>query len=174
MIFSLSDYLKPTALKVVYNNSPISYSWGNIDALHKWIEHKNKQKIKKALGINGSEKYPLVWLAEGWTGKELIPGINFTNVNFYIAKSSNIQSLNEQRVPNFNLLYKIANDFIVELKKVSKIKENNITFFERPNFNTVSSSPDSVVKALSTLDIWDCLILSLDLYIVPTNENCFK
>lgn len=174
MIFSLSNLLKPTALKVKFNSAPVSYSWGNIDALHKWIESKNKKQIDNALGLTMNKKYPLIWLAEGWVAKEKVPGVDFTNVNFYISRNSKVETLNEQRLENFDILYQVANDFIDELRMIANIKENNISYFERPNFNTVGSGAESTTKKAITSDIWDCLIVNLDLFIIPSSGDCFK
>lgn len=161
MIFSLNTALIPIAKKVLDDTKPVSYSWGNIDALHKWIEDMNKKQVHKSLGIDGGRKYPLIWLAEGWVAKEYFSGVKFTNVNFYISSNSKIESLNENRVPNFENLYKVANDFIKELNQYGRIEENNISYKERASFNTVVA--DSNEKKSITSDIWDTLIVSLDL-----------
>ncbi len=169
MIFSLNTVLKPIALKVIYENKPVSYSWGDIDALHKWIESMNKKQINTSLGVAGGRKYPLIWLVENWKGKEKNPGMEFTNVNFHIAINSKIETLNESRIEKFETLYEVGNDFIKELKKISRIEENNISYFEKANFNTVGNSAE---KKSYTSDIWDVIILNMDLHIVNLN-NCF-
>ena len=173
MIFSLNTALKPTALKVMHDDKPVSYSWGNIDALHKWIEAMNKKQINASLGIEESKKYPLIWLAEDWLAKRIGPGIKFTNVNFYLSHNSKVESLNENRIPNFELLYSIGNDFIEELKKIAFIEENTISYFERASFNTTVAN--STEKSSYSSDIWDTLILSLELTINNNSpNNCFK
>lgn len=170
MIFSLNTALIPIAKKVLHEAKPVSYSWGDIDALHKWIENMNKKQINTSLGIDGGRKYPLIWLIEGWKGKEKNPGIEFTNVSFHIAINSRIETLNENRIENFDTLYKVANDFIKELKKMSRIEENNIGYFQKANFNTVSASNEN--KSY-TSDVWDILIINMDLHVVNRN-NCFN
>lgn len=173
MIFSLNTELKPIALKVLHNDKPVSYSWGDVDALHKWIEVMNKKQINASIGIDGSRKYPLIWLDEIWVAKENIPGINFTNVNIYISVNSKIDTSNENRVPNFDINYKIANDFIYEIEKIASLKENSKKYFERANFSTKSNNSESNTGSF-TSDIWDTLILSLEFTIIPKGTNCFK
>lgn len=170
MIYSLNTFLKPFALKVMYKNMAISYSWGDVDALHKWIESMNKKQLDASLGIQGNRKYPLIWLVENWEGKEKVPGIEFRNVNFYIAINSKIETLNESRIESFKNLYKVANDFIKELKKMSRIEDDNISYFEKANFNTVGNGTE---KKAFTSDVWDVVILNLDLHIVNL-DNCFN
>lgn len=167
-LFDLDNALKPTAEKVMHNSKPVAYSWGNEDALHKWIEAMNKRQLAKSLGIDKSIKYPLIWLVEGWKAKENIPGIKFEKVTFYISCNSTVAALNEDRVPNFDLLYKVANDFIKELRFVIKISEESISYEKKSNFSTVSSRID---KKSVTSDIWDTLIVQMDLI---ANTNCLK
>lgn len=171
MIFSLNTALKPIALKVMHESKPISYSWGNVDALHRWIEAMNMDQVQQALGINEKRKYPLIWLDDNWTAKENIPGINFTNVNIYISFNSNVEKTSENRVPNFDINYQIANDFISELEKIALIKENTKKYFERANFST-KEKKDGENQSFAS-DIWDTLILSLEMTIIPKGENCF-
>ena len=170
MIYSLKTLLQLPESKVLHNNEPVSYSWGDIDALNKWLVSMNNKQIDSAMGMPKSKKYPLIWLAEGWKAKESNPGIKFSNVDFYISKNSKIETLNEKRIENFNIIYEVANDFIKELKNISRIEENNISYFEKPSFNTVSNSKD---KKTYTSDIWDTLIISLDLTIINLS-SCFK
>jgi len=167
-LFDLDNALKPTAEKVMHNSKPVAYSWGNEDALHKWIEAMNKRQLAKSLGIDKSIKYPLIWLVEGWKAKENIPGIKFEKVTFYISCNSTVAALNEDRVPNFDLLYKVANEFIKELRFVIKISEESITYEKKSNFSTVSSRQD---KKSITSDVWDTLIVQMDLI---ANTNCLK
>lgn len=172
MIFSLNTEIIPIAKKVLNGGQPVSYSWGNVDALHKWIASMNKKQVNSALGIEGGNKYPLIWLDEGWTAEESIPGVKFTNVNFYISVNSKVETLSENRIPNFEINYQVANDFIEELQKISMIKENTKKYFERANFNTIANSP-VIEKQSFTSDIWDTLILSLELTIIQQGY-CFK
>jgi hypothetical protein len=167
MIFSLTTALKPTAEKVLHNNMPVAYSWGNEDALHKWIENQNKKQVERSLGIASSNKYPLIWLVEGWEAKQNVPGIKFEKVTFYISCNSKLETLNENRVPNFELLYAVANNFTKEIKKVLKIAEGSISYSERANFST----KDRVNDKTYTSDVWDTLIVKMDLII---NTNCLK
>ena len=171
MIFSLNTILNPIALKVLHDGKSVSYSWGDIDALHKWIEAMNKKQIKASLGIDGSRKYPLIWLVEGWKGNQKAPGIEFTNVSFHIAMNSRIETLNESRTEKFDILYKVANDFMKELKRIARINEDKVSYVQKANFNTVSSSSE---KKSHTSDIWDTLIVNLDLHITSLDGNCFK
>lgn len=162
MIFSLNDALIPFAKKVVHNGKPVEYSWGNEDALLKWIENQNQKQISRQLGIAQTNKYPLIWLVEGWKAKENIPGIKFDKVSFYISCNSSVEALNENRVPNFETLYQIANDFIKQLKIGGfKIAENSTEYTERSNFGKGSKT--------ETIDIWDTLILELDLIAYTKN-----
>jgi hypothetical protein len=169
MIFSLNTIIEPVAKRVLHDNKSVSYSWGDVDALHKWIDSMNKKQINASLGIIGSRKYPLIWLVEGWKGKEKNPGIEFTNVSFHLAINSKIETLSESRIEKFDILYKVANDFIKELKKISRIQENNISYVQKSNFNTVTNAVD---KKAFTSDIWDTLIVNCDIHIVNTH-NCF-
>lgn len=168
MIFDLNTALISTASKVMHKGVPIAYSWGNEDALHKWVESMNKKALAKHLGIKGTKKYPLIWLVEGWEGKKNTPGMKFEKVVFYISCNSTVAALNEDRVVNFNLLYKIANDFIKELRYVIKIGENSISYKQKSNFSTVSSREE---KKSITSDVWDTLIVEMDLI---ANTNCLK
>lgn len=167
-LFDLDSALKSTALKVKHENKSVAYSWGNEDALHKWIEAMNKRQLAKSLGIDNTIKYPLIWLVEGWKAKENVPGVKFEKVTFYISCNSKVEALNEDRVPNFDLLYKVANDFIKELRFVIKISEGTISYEKKANFSTVSSRAD---KKSITSDVWDTLIVQMDLI---ANTNCLK
>lgn len=169
MIFRLRDVLEPVAVKVTYDGEPVSFDEGNIDALHKWIASMNKKTINKVLEMEGSRKYPLIWLAEGWKAKQEPPGVTFSDVSFYISRNSKIETLNKDRKANFEILYQVANDFIKELKKVGVIAENSVEYFERPSFNTVSKTD---TKESITSDIWDTLIVKLELKITSLSK-CF-
>lgn len=162
MIFSLNTALISTAGKVLHNEKPISYSWGNIDALHKWITSMNEKQIAQHLGVAGAEKYPLIWLVEGWKGKNNPPFIDFEKVTFYIACNSKVEGTNESRIPNFDLLYTVANDFIKQLKVNITVKQTE-SFTERANFSTSKGTVSS--------DVWDTLIVEMDLSI---NKNCLN
>lgn len=162
MIFSLNTSLIPIVNKVLQNNEPVAYSWGNVDALHNWIEAMNKKQIEKSLGMLGAKKYPLIWLVEGWKGSENNMFIDFDKVVFYISENSKIGTLNENRVPNFESLYAVANEFIKQLKRNSVvIKTNSIEYSEKANFSTN--------KKTETSDVWDTLILTIDLSL---NTRC--
>jgi len=162
MIFSLNDALIPFAKKVIHNGKHVEYSWGNEDALLKWIENQNQKQISRQLGLSETNKYPLIWLVEGWKAKENVPGIKFDKVSIYISCNSSVEALNENRVPNFETLYQIANDFIKQLKTGGfKIAENSTEYTERANFGKGSKT--------ETIDIWDTLILELDLIAYTKN-----
>lgn len=170
MIYSLYPLLKETALNVQHNDKPVSYDGGNMEALHRWIQSMNAKQIEANLGIEGSRKYPLIWLVEGWKGNEFNPGIKFTGVTFYIAINSKVELLNKNRIENFEILYKVANDFIKGLKRFSKINESDINYFERPSFKTEAKKE---TKGAVTSDIWDALVVNLDLHIVSV-KKCFN
>ncbi len=170
MIFSLPPALIKTTEKVLHNSKAVSYSWGNENALHQWIATMDKKQIERVLGLNSSTKYPLIWLVDGWKAKENGPGADFTNVNFYIAINSKAELLNEQRESNFGILYQVGNDFIDELKKVTSIKEGSIGFYERRNFCTTSAETGET----KTSDIWDCLIITVDFFLMQISDSCFK
>lgn len=161
-LISLNPLLRNTALRVQYNNKSVAYSYGDIDALMKWIEVLNKKQIEQVLGLNNATKYPLIWLVEGWRGQIVVSGIEYTNVVFHISVNSNVQDLNETREPRFDILYDIAENFIDELK-ASGVKVLNTGYTERANFSAQRES--------HTIDIWDTLILDTELLI---NTNCLK
>ncbi len=162
MIYSLNTTLKPIVANVKEDNSPVSYSWGNIDALHKWLNAMDKRTINAVLEIEGGKKYPLVWLAEGWVGKRISPGIKFDDVVFYISRNSKEEDLNDNRIESFEKLYVIANTLITELKRFSRIKDEDISYYEKPCFNTVS--PKSEDKGSVAYDIWDTLIVRMNIH----------
>ncbi len=167
MMFSLSSGLTCAAAEVIHEGEPVAYSWGNEAALHQWIESMNKKQINKALGLPGAKKYPLIWLVEGWKAKQDLSGYKFTKVVFYISVNSKVDTLNENRVPNFDEIYKVANDFVSKLRLVLKIAEKSIGYEEKANFS-VKKGNDG--KAL-TIDVWDTLIVEMDLIV---NTNCLK
>lgn len=167
MIFSLNTGLKKPMSKLVDNGKPISYSWGDIDALHKWLEAQNKKASERALGINNGKKYPLIWLTDSWKAEENVPGLKFNNVTFYIAKNSKVETLNENRVPNFDNLYQVGNDMIKELKRWIKISDNSIKYYERANLSVKKSGKSQSY----THDIWDAIVIEMDIII---NTNCIK
>lgn len=155
MIFSLPAALIKTTQKVLHNNKQVAYSWGNTDALNKWIEAMNKKQVDSILGIKGKTKYPLIWLVEGWKSSEIIAGYKFDRVNFWISCNSDVSTLNENR--DFSIQYKVANDFIEKLKLVAIIGEDSIEWSEQSNVTTNKESKQS--------DIWDSVILTLDIVV---------
>jgi hypothetical protein len=167
MIFSLPPGLKCAASEVIHEGQPVSYSWGNEAALHQWIADMNKKQINKALGLSGAKKYPLIWLVQGWKAKQDLAGYKFEKVIFYISSNSKIETLNEARVPNFELLYSVANDFIKQLRFVVKIAEKSIAYEERPNFSVKKGKDGQAI----TVDVWDTLIVEMELIV---NTNCLK
>jgi hypothetical protein len=104
MIFSLNTALKKPISNVKDNGQSVSYSWGDVDALLKWIEAMNKKAVERSLGISEGKKYPLIWLTDSWKAEENVPGFKFKKVTFYIASNSTVDALNENRVPNFEIL----------------------------------------------------------------------
>lgn len=167
MIFSLNTALKNPIANVLDDGKPVSYSWGDEKALHKWIEAMNKKAVERAIGISTAKKYPLIWLTDGWKAEENVPGFKFKKVSFYIACNSTIEALNENRVPNFENLYKVGNDLIKELKRWVKVSEGSVGYFERANLSVKERGGD---QAHAT-DIWDALIVEMDIIV---NTNCIK
>lgn len=160
MIFSLSTALIKTAGKVIHNEKPVAYSWGNSNALDKWLIAMDKKQIEAVLGINGKLKYPLIWLVDDWKSEEALSGFEFPNVTFWISCNSDVSTLNENR--DFSVQYKVANDFIDRLK-LSGLTVRNIGWEEKSNVTTNKKSQQ--------VDIWDSVILTMDLTI---NINCMK
>lgn len=163
MIFSLNTAIKPIAEKVMHNNQSVAYSYGDIEALHRWMGAMDKKQIERSLGIKNSSKYPLIWLVEGWDGKEYFSQMKFSNVTFHISVNASAPALNESREPNFEINYKVANDFLKQLEKYGTISENTLDFTERANF--------SISDKANTSDYWDTLIVKMDFII---NINCLK
>ncbi|UYW01792.1 hypothetical protein K5I29_02385 [Flavobacterium agricola] len=146
---------------------PVAFSYGNYDALMKWLVAKNKNQIEHFLpNPKASEKkYPLIWLTDEWQGNEHVPGYRFSNVTFYLACNSKIELLNENREGNFEGLYTLANQFIKELRKYGRIEGESISYQERANLTVTSG------KKTEAIDIWDALIVKMD-YLIFT--NCIK
>lgn len=160
MIFSLPKALITTAGRVLHNNNPVAYSWGNTNALDKWLVAMNQKQIEKVLGVSGKIKYPLIWLVEDWSSEEALEGYEFENTTFWISCNSDVSALNENR--DFSVQYKVANDFIDQLK-LRGITVRNIGWSEQSNVTANKKSQQS--------DIWDSVIITADLRI---NENCMK
>lgn len=161
MIFSLPNALIKTTSKVLHNEKQVAYSWGNSDMLNKWIESMNKKQIEAALGIDGKIKYPLIWLVEGWNSSETVNGYLFGKVSFWISCNSDVSTLNENR--DFSIQYKLANDFIEKLKLVATIGSKSISWTEKSNV--------SIGKESKQTDIWDSVILTMDIIV---NKNCLS
>lgn len=161
MIFSLPLALKKSATNVQHDGKSVAYSWGNSDMLNKWIQSMNNKQIESVLGIEGKTKYPLIWLVEGFKGSEVVAQYQFSNLTFWISVNSDVSKLNENR--DFSIQYKVANDFINQLKLVATIGEYSITWDEKSNVTTNRGSKQT--------DIWDSVILTLDLRV---NKNCLK
>ena len=166
MIFSLNTAMKMPVSNVKTNDIEVSYSWGNYDALLKWLVANNKRQIDNFLSNNSKGKYPLIWLTDEWVSKKNTPGYKFTDVTFYIAINSKVELLNENREDNFKTLYDISNQFINELKKYGKIAENSIEYEEKANLTLVKKTDKT-----QAIDIWDAVILKMD-YLVFT--HCLK
>lgn len=163
MMFSLNPLLKKPFAAVIHNGEPVSYSYGNLDALHKWIAAMNNKQVESSLGMPGSKKYPLIWLVEGWECKEVVGGLLFEKVVFHVACNSTIPALTEDRKPNFDLLYSVSNDMIDALRLHLRIQDKSIKYTERANLSTATGT--------HTSDVWDTLIVSMNLFI---NPNCLK
>lgn len=161
MIFSLPKALVKTFDKVKHNDKPVAYSWGNEDALNKWLIATNKNQIDLALSLDNKDKYPLIWLVEGSKAIEITAAYKFEKVTFWISSNSKVETLNENR--DFTTQYKVANELINQLKLVLKISEQSISWSEKSNVSTQKESPQS--------DIWDSVILTMDIIIY---KNCTK
>lgn len=160
MIFSLPTALIKTASRVIHNIKPVAYSWGNSNALDKWLIAMDKKQIEAVLGISGKLKYPLIWLVDDWKSEEALAGYEFPNTTFWISCNSDVSTLNENR--DFSVQYKVVNDFIDHLK-LTGVTVRNIKWEEKSNVTTNKKSQQ--------VDIWDSVILTIDLTI---NTNCMK
>lgn len=160
MIFSLSTALIKTAGRVLNNTKPVAYSWGNPNALDKWLLAMNQKQIESILGISGKVKYPLIWLVDDWKSEEALNGFEFPNTTIWISCNSDVSTLNENR--DFSIQYKVANDFIQELKYTG-ITVRNVQWEEKSNVTVAGKSKQS--------DIWDSVILTVDLTI---STSCMK
>lgn len=159
MIFSLSTALIKTAGRVINNSKPVAYSWGNSNALDKWLISMNQKQIEAVLGIIGKVKYPLIWLVNDWESEEALNGFEFKKITFWISCNSDVSTLNENR--DFSVQYKVANDFIDQLKLTTTVR--NIGWSEKSNVTTGGKSKQT--------DIWDSVILTMDLTI---STSCMK
>lgn len=166
MIFSLNTAMKLPVSNVKVNNIPVAYSWGNFDALLKWLTSQNKSQIDVMLNKKAEKKYPLIWLTDEWKASENTPGYKFNKVTFYVACNSKVELLNENREVNFKELYDLANQFIKELKKYGRIADNSISWDEKANLTLAIKG-----NKTETIDIWDAVILELD-YLVFS--SCVK
>lgn len=163
-LFDLDLYygLVNTAKSVTYNGMPVAYDGGNIEALMKWIEATNKNQIEKALGIKEVPKYPLIWLVEGWKMVEATGGYDYKKVAFHIAVNSAVETLNRNRKPNFEIVYEVAEKFIEQMKFRGIKISPNIELTTRSNFHVSN-------RESHTIDVWDTLIVQMDIFI---NKNC--
>lgn len=166
-MFDLDFGLTCIAEKVIHNDTPVAYGYGNVDALMKWIEDKNKQQVNKFLGIDEATKYPLIWLVEGWRGVKVVSGIEFNNVVFHISVNSNIPDLNVDRKPQFDTLFEVSNKFIEQLKFGGVKILPELEYTKRANFSVSKREQ----KETYTIDVWDTIILKADFLI---NTNCLK
>lgn len=157
--FDLTEALRPTAAKVIYNALPVAYDYGDEDALLKWLVNMNgRQADKILLKRKNTRKYPLIWMTQSWTGAKNVPGWRFNGCEFYISVDTTVAKTNANRVPEFEILFQIANSFIQQLKLARlKVVEDSIEFEKRPNFS------EGANKKNKTIDVWDTLILRVDL-----------
>src|SRR5690606_6956350 len=166
-IFDLDFALTCTANEVIHDEKPVAYGYGNVDALMKWIEDKNKQQVNRSLGIDDATKYPLIWLVEGWKGVKVVSGIEFTGVVFHISVNSNIPDLNVNRKPQFDVLFDVSNKFINQLKYAGVKILPELEYTKRANFSVSKREQ----KETYTIDVWDTIIIQTKLLI---NTNCIK
>lgn len=164
-IFDLDFALTCIANEVIYNDKPVAYGHGDVDALKKWIANKNGQQVNKALGIDEATKYPLIWLVEGWDGLKVVSGIEFEKVVFHVSVNSNIPDLNANRKPQFDILFDVSNEFINQLKYHGVKVLPELKFTKRANFSV------SQGKETKTIDVWDTVIIQAKLLI---NTNCLR
>lgn len=163
MIHDLDYLLEHVVSGLNCDTENVAFGYGNQDALMKWLENKNKSSINKFLNIPNSKKYPLIWLVEGWEGVNVVSGIEYRNITFHFSVNSNIPALNEDRKPQFEVLFEVANKFIEQLK-FSGIKVlPNLEFTKRANF--------LVSQNENTIDVWDTVVLRTELLL---NTNCIK
>lgn len=168
MIFSLPKALTKTVEKVQHNSKSVAFSWGNTDALNKWIISMDKKKIDAVLGLSEKTKYPLIWLVDNWIAEEVPAGYKFKKVSFWISSNSKIETLNENR--DFTTQYEVANKLIETLKLNFRISKDSISWTEKSNVSTQKKSTESEKKS-SQCDIWDSVILTLDLVVY---KNCLS
>ena len=161
MIFSLPKALIKTVEKIQHNEKSVAYSWGDTEALDKWIISMDKKQIESILGVSGSVKYPLVWLVDNWISEEVPAGYKFKKVTFWISSNSETSTLNENR--DFTVQYKVANELIEKLKLNFTIGKDSISWLEKSNVSTNKKSQQC--------DIWDSVILTMDLVVY---KNCLK
>lgn len=161
-IISLNQIVGCISRDITHNGNEVSYGWGNEDALMKWLNAKNHKAVEEALGIGGNfRKYPLIWLVEGWRGQESGTRLHYTDVTFHIAVNSNVESLNENRIPQFSILYEVANDFLTKVvDSRARLQQDATRWTERANFSVSNRESHAI-------DIWDTLILQTDLIIDP-------
>lgn len=161
MIFSLPKALVKSAERVLSDGKSVAYGWGNVDALNKWLIDMDKKQIDRLIGNDVKNKYPLIWLVEGWKGEEVYNGYGFNSVTFWIASNSDVSTLNQNR--DFTTQYKVANDFINELNIMDLLNSDSIEWVEKSNVSTNGKS--------SQTDIWDAVTLTVDLRV---NKNCLN
>ena len=152
------------AESVLYNTKPASYSYGNVDALHKWIESMNEKQVGSVLGLNEARKYPLIWLERNWKAEEENSWINFKNITIHVAVNSKVEYLSESRIPRFDICYAVANDFIEALEK--RVVLNGLPEYSE-NANLTSGQDGEAY----TSDIWDEVVLELGLR-VDNKKEC--
>lgn len=160
-LFDLDLLVRPIAEKVIQDSQPVTYGYGNVDALMKWIETMNKKQIEQVIGIGNSKKYPLIWLVEGWNGEKGELGTDFNKVVFHISVNSNVTDLNESREPNFKLLFDVFKNFEKQLKYAGLSFSSDIGYTKRANFSVTGRNAKN--KESHTIDVWDTLIIQTSL-----------
>lgn len=148
--------MRQVVAKTKVLNNPLTYGYGNGDALMKWIAVKDKMQVEQALGIGDATKYPLIWLVEGWRGKEESLEVVFENVVFHFSVNSNVTDLNEAREPTFKLLFDLMESFDKQMRYFGFSVIGDITYTKRANF--CATNRDS-----HTIDVWDTVIIQTSL-----------
>lgn len=152
------------------NQFPLSFSWGDQKELLQWIRTKDKNiAALRAISENAS-KYPLIWLAPCKGHRHSKKEFLFS-VTLIVSQITDPEWLNETRWnTTMAFLEKVANFVIgaINSDRNLSIKRDDgvekISFEFAPNYSTDN-------KGNNTLDIWDAIIIEMDLIM---NINCLK
>jgi hypothetical protein len=154
-------------------DKPVNYHWGNQQELNRYLIRKGEniqsENSIKEPAEEKKYKYPLIWLVLPNTGtKYEADWIIHRKTRLVISKNTKSDLLNDVRWNiSFDLLTNIANTLLNKIegvymqiyKTTGNIPQVSITKY--PNYSTNE-------KENKTIDIWDALVIDLDL-IVKTN-----